>query len=48
VVGRIDGGAFAVTCGKVEPWGLADVEPALLVGAKGDTLLDLARSLANR
>jgi hypothetical protein len=48
VVGRVDGGAFAVTCGKAEPWGLADVEPALLVGAKGDTLLDLARSLANR
>ncbi len=45
VVGRIDGGAFAVTVGKVEPWGLADVRPALLVGATGDTLLSLARSL---
>lgn len=48
VVGRIDGGAFAVTAGKVEPWGLADVAPALLVGAEGDTLRDLARSLRNR
>ena len=45
VVGRVDGGAFAVTCGKVEPWGLADVAPALLVGAKGDTLRELSRSL---
>jgi hypothetical protein len=48
VVGRVDGGSFAVTVGKVEPWGLAEVQPALLVGAKGDTLLDLARSLAKR
>jgi len=47
VVGRLDTGAFAVTVGKVEPWGLADVAPALLVGAKGDTLRDLARSLAH-
>lgn len=45
VVGRVDGGAFAVTVGKVEPWGLADVRPALLVGAQGESLLDLARSL---
>lgn len=45
VVGRVDGGAFAVTVGKVEPWGLADVRPALLVGAANETLLDLARSL---
>jgi hypothetical protein len=48
VVGRIDGGAFAVTQGKVEPWGLAEVKPALLVGAPNETLLDLARSLAAR
>jgi hypothetical protein len=48
VVGRIDGGAFAVTVGRVEPWGLSDVQPALLVGARGDTLLSLARSLAAR
>lgn len=48
VVGRVDGGAFAVTVGKVEPWGLADVQPALLVGATGDTLIELARSLAQQ
>jgi hypothetical protein len=46
VVGRVDGGAFAVTVGKVEPWGLADVKPALLVGSQNETLMDLARSLA--
>jgi hypothetical protein len=48
IVGRIDGGAFAVTSGTVEPWGLADVAPALLVGAQGDTLRDLARSLSKK
>ena len=48
VVGRVDGGAFAVTCGRPEPWGLADVQPALLVGTQGETLMDLARSLAQR
>ncbi|HKA90666.1 MAG TPA: hypothetical protein VKE22_23555 [Haliangiales bacterium] len=45
VVGRMDGGAFAVTCGVKEEWGLRDVAPALLVGAKGDTLVELAQSL---
>jgi hypothetical protein len=48
VVGRVDGGAFAVTVGAVEPWGLSDVKPALLVGAQNETLLDLARSLARK
>lgn len=48
VVGRIDGGAFAVTCGKVSEWGLVDVAPALLVGARGDTLQELAASLARK
>ncbi|MFH0899028.1 MAG: hypothetical protein V2A73_00210 [Pseudomonadota bacterium] len=47
VIGRVAGGAFAVTCGKVEPWGLADIAPALLVGAEGETLRDLARTLSN-
>ena len=46
VVGRVDGGAFAVTVGKPEPWGLSNVEPALLVGAEGASLLDIARSLS--
>jgi hypothetical protein len=44
VVGRVDN-AFAVTAGTAQPWGLADVAPALLVGAHGDTLLELAQSL---
>jgi hypothetical protein len=48
VVGRVDGGAFAVTTGTVEPWGLADVKPALLVGAPNETLLDLARALSRK
>ncbi|HWM87780.1 MAG TPA: hypothetical protein VNO33_18125 [Kofleriaceae bacterium] len=45
VVGRIDGGAFAVTRGRVEPWGLADVMPALLVGAPNQSLNDLPAAL---
>jgi hypothetical protein len=45
VVGRIDGGAFAVTAGRVEPWGLRDVSPAMLVGSPNETLLDLPKTL---
>jgi hypothetical protein len=45
VVGRIDGGAFAITCGRVEPWGLADVMPAQLVGAPNQGLRDLPAAL---
>ncbi|MCE9572641.1 MAG: hypothetical protein K8W52_05750 [Deltaproteobacteria bacterium] len=45
VVGRIDGGAFAVTAGRVEPWGLSDVSPAMLVGSPNQSLLDLPRTL---
>jgi len=45
VVGRIDDGSFAVTRGTVEPWGLANVSPALLVGAPHATLLDLPDAL---
>jgi len=45
VVGRIDGGAFAVTAGKVEPWGLSDVSPAMLVGSPNETILDLPKTL---
>jgi hypothetical protein len=48
IVGRIDGGAFAVTCGTVSDWGLIDVAPALLLGARGDSLRDLARSLKSK
>jgi len=46
VLGRIDGGAFAVTQGTVEPWGLADVSPALLVGSPNQTLADLKGAMA--
>lgn len=45
VVGRIDGGAFAVTAGRVEPWGLSDISPAMLVGSPNESLLDLPRTL---
>ena len=45
VVGRIDGGAFAVTRGRVEPWGLTDLTPALLVGSPNQSLVDLPAAL---
>jgi hypothetical protein len=47
VVGRVDGGAFAVTSGKVKPWGLVDLSPALLVGSPNESILDLPRALAH-
>lgn len=47
VVGRTDGGAFAVTRGRVEPWGLADVSPALLVTSPNQSLLELPAALAD-
>jgi|GEM_PF-1020822 len=46
VVGRVDGGAFAVTSGRPETWGFADLEPAMLVGSPNESLLDLGRALA--
>lgn len=45
VVGRIDGGAFAVTAGTIEPWGLTNMSPAMLVGSPTETLLDLPKTL---
>ena len=45
VVGRIDGGAFAVTAGTIEPWGLTNMSPAMLVGSPTESLLDLPRTL---
>ena len=48
VVGRIDGGAFAVTSGKPQPWGLDELRPALLIGGDGGSLVDLGRALATR
>jgi hypothetical protein len=46
IVGRIDGEGFAVTRGRVEPWGLADVTPAVLVGSPNQSILDLPAALA--
>jgi hypothetical protein len=48
VVGRIDGGSFAVTSGNPQPWGLADLRPALLIGAAGGSLVELGRALQTR
>jgi hypothetical protein len=46
VVGRIDGGAFAVTTGRVEPWGLAGMTPAEFVGSGNQVLADLPAALS--
>ena len=46
IVGRIDGGQFAVTSGKAQPWGLDEMRPALLIGSPGDTLVNLGQALA--
>jgi hypothetical protein len=45
VVGRIDHGAFAVTVGTIEPWGLTNMSPAMLVGSPMESLLDLPKTL---
>jgi hypothetical protein len=48
IVGRVDGGAFAVTSGEPQPWGLDNMKPALLVGARGGTLQELGSALAQQ
>lgn len=45
VVGRVDGGAFAVTTGTVESWGLTNLSPAMLVGSPTQSLAELPKSL---
>lgn len=45
VVGRIDGGPFAVTRGTPQPWGLDDVSPATLIGSPNQSILDLRPAL---
>jgi hypothetical protein len=45
VVGRIDNGAFAVTVGTIESWGLTNMSPAMLVGSPIPSLLELPRML---
>jgi hypothetical protein len=47
VVGRIDGGAFAVTVGTIEPWGLTNMKPAMLVGSPTESLMELPKTLRN-
>jgi len=46
VVGRIDNGAFAVTVGTPEPWGLTNMAAATLVGSPIASLLELPRMLS--
>jgi hypothetical protein len=46
VVGRVEGAAFAVTRGQVQPWGLDEIQPAVLIGAEGGSLAALGRALA--
>lgn len=45
VVGRIDNGAFAVTVGTIESWGLTNMNTAMLVGSPIPSLLELPRML---
>jgi hypothetical protein len=45
VVGRIDNGAFAVTVGTIESWGLTNLRPAMLVGSPIASLLELPKML---
>ena len=47
IVGRVDGGGFAITRGTVQKWGLDDVRPAVLLGAMNDTLAELPAALAD-
>jgi hypothetical protein len=45
VVGRFDGGAFVVTRGTIEPWGITDPLPAVLVGSANQSLAELGDTL---
>jgi hypothetical protein len=47
VVGRIDGGPFAVTRGRAEPWGLADVAPATLINSPNQSVIDIGNAVAD-
>jgi hypothetical protein len=48
VVGRIDGGAFAVTTGTVDKAGLTNLSPAMLVGAPNQSLSELPKTLRSQ
>jgi hypothetical protein len=45
VVGRVDGGAFAVTTGELQEWGFANLRPAQLIGSPNETIADLPGAL---
>lgn len=45
VVGRVDGGAFAVTTGDIEPWGFANLRPAELIGSPNESIGGLPAAL---
>ncbi|MBC7550943.1 MAG: hypothetical protein H7269_08625 [Cellulomonas sp.] len=54
VIGRVSsapgahgtqGGGFAITAGTIEPWGLTNMRPAILVGSPTASLLDLPKTL---
>jgi len=47
VVGRISGGAFAVTQGKPMDWGFEALRPATLVGSEGCSFMELRHLLAD-
>lgn len=47
VVGRISGGAFAVTQGKPMDWGFEALRPATLVGSEGCSFMELRHLLQN-
>ena len=46
VVGRVENSAFAVTQGKMEPWGIDAPRPAVLIGAAGGSLAALGVALS--
>lgn len=48
VVGRIDGGAFAVTSGTVDASGLINLSPAMLVGSTNQSLTELPQTLRSQ
>jgi hypothetical protein len=45
VVGRLEGGAFAVTTGTVTAAGLTNMSPAMLIGAPNQSLVELPKTL---
>ena len=45
VVGRISGGAFAVTQGRPMDWGFEELRPATLVGSEGCSFMELRQLL---